>query len=274
MTPQTRRRAARSPAALSAATHRERPHCPAWSGAPPTTAEFQIKSLAVGLRVVDAAGRDAGDDALLRTLVQPFASALDRAQELLEVDLECRQDRVGPVLHLEPGLPRLSARLVEDVVDLLAIDPDLIGQGDGLRVVNEVVELVDEYQDVHSASRVYRRDPGRPTGGVFKFDERSEVTNPPSEKSAEHFLRFILADSRECRGDHRGKAPGNGGQRLRARARPLSRRRPRSPSRRSTRRSSRPGWPSRRPSRRRARECGSAGSSGTPTRSPRSPGAL
>src|SRR6266550_7438838 len=249
MTPQTRRRAARSPAALSAATHRERPHCPAWSGAPPTTAEFQIKSLAVGLRVVDAAGRDAGDDALLRTLVQPFASALDRAQELLEVDLECRQDRVGPVLHLEPGLPRLSARLVddvlrlplgdlddlrlrrlahrlfarfaqepvglalglgehllpllhdpaslldllgdrgphliEDVVDLLAIDPDLVGQGDGLRVVNEVVELVDEYQDVHSASRVYRRDPGRPTGGVFKFDERSEVTNPPSEKSAE-----------------------------------------------------------------------------------------
>jgi hypothetical protein len=36
------------------------------------------------------------------------------------------------------------AHLVEDVVDLLAVDPHLVGEGDGLGVVNEVVELVDQ----------------------------------------------------------------------------------------------------------------------------------
>src|SRR6476660_5666646 len=46
MTLQTRRRIARPPAARSAATHRERPHCPAWSGAPPTAAKFPINPLA------------------------------------------------------------------------------------------------------------------------------------------------------------------------------------------------------------------------------------
>src|SRR6266487_4495455 len=46
MTHQTRRAgSARSPAARSAATHRERPHCAAWSGAPPTTAEFHVSPL-------------------------------------------------------------------------------------------------------------------------------------------------------------------------------------------------------------------------------------
>ena len=147
--------------------------------------------------------------------MQPLAAPLDRAEELVEVDLESRQDRVGPVLHLEPRLPglpasiledvlrltlgelddlglgglagrllaRLSeqpvalalrlgehllaflddparlldllgdrrAHLVEDLVDLLAVDPDLVGQRDGLRVVDEVVELVDENQDIHGS---------------------------------------------------------------------------------------------------------------------------
>src|SRR5439155_24368138 len=46
MTHQTRRRTARSPAARSAATTRERPNCPPWSGAPPTAAQFHIKPLA------------------------------------------------------------------------------------------------------------------------------------------------------------------------------------------------------------------------------------
>src|SRR6266571_3866401 len=41
------------------------------------------------------------------------------------------------------------AHLVEDVVDLLAVDADLVGERDGLRVVHEVVELVDENEDVH-----------------------------------------------------------------------------------------------------------------------------
>jgi hypothetical protein len=141
--------------------------------------------------------------------MQPLAAPLDRAEELVEVDFERRQDRVGPVLHLEPGFPRLPPRLLEDVlrlplgelhdlglrrlagrllarlaeksvafalrlgehllallddpprlldllrdrrahlvedlVDLLAVDADLVGQGHGLRVVHEVVELVDQH---------------------------------------------------------------------------------------------------------------------------------
>ena len=135
-------------------------------------------------------------------------------EELVEVDLERRQDRVGPVLHLEARLARLAAsllddllglalgqlrdlglrrlahgllaglaedavglplclgqhllallhdpaglldllgnrraHLVEDVVDLLAVDADLIGERNGLRVVHEVVELVDENENVHA----------------------------------------------------------------------------------------------------------------------------
>src|SRR5881227_2933950 len=156
---------------------------------------------------------DAGDDRLLRALVQAIATALHGRQELLEIDLERREDPVGPVLHLEPRLARLPARilddvlrlplgelhdlglrcladgllaclpeeavglalrlgehllallydparlldllgdrrphLVEDVVDLLAVDANLVGQRHGLRVVNEVVELVDENEYVH-----------------------------------------------------------------------------------------------------------------------------
>ena len=145
--------------------------------------------------------------------MQPLPAAPDRAEELVEVDLERREDAVGPVLHLEARLPRLAAgllddvlrlalgelhdlglrrlahgllarladqavalalrlgehllpllhdpaglldllgdrraHLVEDVVDLLAVDAHLVGQGHGLRVVHEIVELVDEYEDVH-----------------------------------------------------------------------------------------------------------------------------
>src|SRR5205809_159581 len=45
--------------------------------------------------------------------------------------------------------------LVEDVVDLLAVDAHLVGEGHGLRVVHEVVELVDQYEDVHDSFPVY-----------------------------------------------------------------------------------------------------------------------
>ena len=52
-----------------------------------------------------------------------------------------------------PGLLDLlgdrRAHLVEDVVDLLAVDADLIGQRDRARVVHQVIELVYEYEDVH-----------------------------------------------------------------------------------------------------------------------------
>jgi hypothetical protein len=47
-----------------------------------------------------------------------------------------------------PGLLDLfrdrGPHLVEDVVDLLAVDAHLVGERHGLRVVHEVVELVDQ----------------------------------------------------------------------------------------------------------------------------------
>src|SRR2546421_397932 len=41
------------------------------------------------------------------------------------------------------------AHLVEDVVDLLLVHAHLVGQGDRLGVVDEIVQLVDEYENVH-----------------------------------------------------------------------------------------------------------------------------
>src|SRR3712207_6837540 len=43
------------------------------------------------------------------------------------------------------------AHLVEDVVDLLLAHAHLVGERDLLRVVDEVVQLVDQYEDVHVA---------------------------------------------------------------------------------------------------------------------------
>jgi hypothetical protein len=58
-----------------------------------------------------------------------------------------------PLLHDPAGLLDLlrdrRAHLVEDVVDLLAVDPHLVCERHGLRVVHEVVQLVDEYEYVH-----------------------------------------------------------------------------------------------------------------------------
>src|ERR671919_852329 len=70
------------------------------------------------LLALDRLRTDAGDDRLLRALVQPLAAALDGAQELVEVDLERREDAVGPVLHLEARLAGLPPRLVDDLLCL------------------------------------------------------------------------------------------------------------------------------------------------------------
>jgi hypothetical protein len=159
--------------------------------------------------------RDAGHHGLLRALVEALAPAPDGPEELIEVDLERREDRVGPVLHLEPRLARLPTRLlddllrlplgelddlglrglahgllarlaedpvalalrlgqhflpflddparlldllrdgrahlIEDVVNLLAVDAHLVCERHGLGVVHEVVEFVDQNEDVHMA---------------------------------------------------------------------------------------------------------------------------
>ncbi len=41
------------------------------------------------------------------------------------------------------------AHLIEDVVDLLLVDPYLVGQGHRLGVMHQVVELVYQYKDIH-----------------------------------------------------------------------------------------------------------------------------
>src|SRR4029077_20474520 len=68
-----------------------------------------------------------------------------------------------------------GAHLVEDVVDLLAVDADLVREGDGLRVVHEVVELVDQYEDVHSRESSFG---GCPNGAL-----RNRLTRPGSRAS-------------------------------------------------------------------------------------------
>src|SRR6476469_3239024 len=55
------------------------------------------------------------------------------------------------------------AHLVEDVVDLLAVDAHLVGERHGLRLVHEVVELVDQYQYFHELPVYSWSDTGAPT---------------------------------------------------------------------------------------------------------------
>src|SRR5919198_561034 len=88
-------------------------------------------SALVRLVVVGAldAGGDTGDDSLLRALVQPLPAPLDRAQELVQVDLEGREDRVGPVLHLQPRLASLAAGVVNDLSRLALGELDDLGLG-------------------------------------------------------------------------------------------------------------------------------------------------
>src|SRR5262245_2943598 len=73
------------------------------------------------------ARRDAGDDRLLRPLVEPLSSALDGREELVEVDLERGEDRVSPVLHLEPRLAGLATGVVDDVARLALGQLDDLG---------------------------------------------------------------------------------------------------------------------------------------------------
>src|SRR5207244_7471382 len=75
------------------------------------------------------AGCDPGDDRFLRALVQPLPAPLDRAQELVQVDLEGRENRIRPVLHLEPRLAGLSAGVVDDLSGLALGELDDLGLG-------------------------------------------------------------------------------------------------------------------------------------------------
>src|SRR5205085_10990751 len=81
----------------------------------------------VRLLVVRRAAGDARDDRLLRALVEPLPPALHGGQELVQVDLERREDAIGPVLHLEPRLARLATGFVDDVLRLVLGDLDDLG---------------------------------------------------------------------------------------------------------------------------------------------------
>src|SRR6266550_3688564 len=134
----------------------------------------------IGLVVVGAldAGGDAGDDRLLRALVQPLATPLDRAQELVALDLGQHLlaflDDPARLLDL---LGDRRPHLVEDVVDLLAVDANLVGQRNGLRVVHEVVQLVDQNQYIH---------------GFAEFTEETRTSASAPEPAALLRLRLGL----------------------------------------------------------------------------------
>jgi hypothetical protein len=75
-------------------------------------------------------------DGLLACLAEnPVALALCLGEHLLPL----LDDPAGLLDLLGDG----CAHLIEDVVDLLAVDPHLVGKWNSLRVVHEVVELVD-----------------------------------------------------------------------------------------------------------------------------------
>ncbi len=116
--------------------------------------ELLLPGLAPGV-VDDLLGLALGelDDLRLRRLARgllaclaedPVALALRLGEHLLPL-----LDDPARLLDL---LGNGGPHLVEDVVDLLAVDAHLVGQRDGLRVVHEVVELVDEYENVHGRS--------------------------------------------------------------------------------------------------------------------------
>src|SRR5687768_18482422 len=59
--------------------------------------------------------------------MEPLAAAPYGAEELVEVDLERREDPVRPVLHLEARLAGLPPRVVDDVLRLALGDLDDLG---------------------------------------------------------------------------------------------------------------------------------------------------
>src|SRR3954471_4738511 len=82
--------------------------------------------------------------ALARLLDDALRLALGLGQHLLAL-----LDDPARLLDL---LGDRRAHLVEDVVDLLLVHADRPRHGDRLGVVDEIVQLVDEYEDVHERS--------------------------------------------------------------------------------------------------------------------------
>jgi len=113
MTPRHGAGSARSAATRSAATRHDRPHCPAWSGTPPTAAEFHIKLLAAA-----AGPSDVGHGLAGTIRVEPDGDHLVGAA--LPVEAVARME-VSGLAHLEA---RLGARLDSHVVANQLVHPE------------------------------------------------------------------------------------------------------------------------------------------------------
>src|SRR4051812_1085713 len=97
------------------------------------------------------------------------------------------------------------AHLVEDVVDLLAVDAYLVGERNGLRVVHEVVELVDENENVHWL--LFLRIFGGPRAAVREklheplgYRPRNQLVDPSAERG--DLLHAARRDEADLRARH------------------------------------------------------------------------
>src|SRR4051794_32211676 len=125
-------------------------------------------------------------DRLLASLTEdPVALALGLGEHFLAF-----LDDPASLLDL---LGDRRAHLVEDVVDLLTVDADLVGERNGLRVVHEVVELVDEYEYVHVVAEVYScGETGAPPFGCGNISRKRlatgsgtrSCTSPPKDATS------------------------------------------------------------------------------------------
>src|SRR5215210_7426435 len=105
-----------------------------------------------------------------RLLDDPLRLALGLGQHLLALldDPACLLDLLGD----------RRAHLVEDVVDLLLVHADRPRHGDRLGVVDQIVQLVDEYEDVHGRSWFRQRATASCNRAATSSGTRAE-TSPP-----------------------------------------------------------------------------------------------
>src|SRR3954462_11903837 len=120
-------------------------------------------------RALGLAGHLLLGDQLLLTLARLLDDALGLALGLGEHLLTLLDDPA----RLLDLLGDRGAHLVEDVVDLLFVHAHGVRERHALRVVDEVVQLVDQYQDVHGAP-VFRYRPS----ASFKRRATSSGTSP------------------------------------------------------------------------------------------------
>src|SRR3954464_12252189 len=135
--------------------------------------------------------------ALARLLDDPLGLALGLRQHLLAL-----LDDPAGLLDL---LGDRGPHLVEDVVDLFLVHAHLVRQRDLLGVVDEVVQLVDQYQDVHGApcfvsARALPANAARPARGRDRRRRRRRWRSPSRRSRRENCTAVMPSDRRTlCR---------------------------------------------------------------------------